>query len=308
VDFPSSVSFVVKFLILNISREIINDMARYAKNIIIFIIVMLTCGCTAPAQVTVNTPQGKEMVYPQAYEWPTGRGQDVQDAWKNFLTTLNLPFVALELDPVLNTPRSLPGELAGRINLTNSVKTSGAIVEMDAKEAVRGFIERTRGILSGDPKNGSQGVKDLSLVAFTNNGNSYKLVFQQTSYPYPLASGYGELRVTIDKTARLIGLSSSLVPKLDLPASASVETEGFYQKLSNREFTYTTIAGKPQTYKVTRREQIIVKELVVYPRAEGNKLTMHLAYPVDVGNGMTWTVFFDAINGEELGVNQNFIS
>jgi hypothetical protein len=283
-------------------------MARIATTIIFTIFLTIACSCATPGQqVTVNTPQGKEMAYPPSYELSPGRRQEVQDAWKNFLAESGLPFSPLDLDPLLNTPRSLPSDLTGRISLANA-KKNGGIGEMEAKEAVRNFIERTRGILSGNPKNGIQGVKELSLASFTTNGNSYKFSYQQASYPFSFASGYGELKVVIDKAGNLLAWSSSLVPKLDLPISPSVNTEEFYRKLLNRELSYTTIAGKLQTYKITKREQIVVREPVIFPKRRGNKLTLHLAFPVDVGNGMTWTYYFDAIDGEELGVNQNFAS
>jgi len=281
-------------------------MSRSAATIIFIIFLTIACSCTTPGQ-QVNTPQGKEATYPPSFEMSPGRRQEVQDAWKNFLAESGLPFSPLELDPLLNTPRSLPVGLSGRINLANGKKNS-AIGEMEAKEAVRNFIERRRGILSGDPKNGIQGVRDLSLASFTANGNSYKFSYQQATYPFSFASGYGELKLMIDKTGNLLSWSSSLIPKLDLPTSPSVNTEEFYKKLLNRELSYTTIAGKLQTYKITKREQIIVKEPVIFPKRRGNKLTLHLAFPVDVGNGMTWTYYFDAIDGEELGVNQNFAS
>jgi hypothetical protein len=289
-------------LILNISREIIEDMPRFAA---VVICLLLTYGCAAPPRATVETPQSKDVAYPATFVGPPDRGQQVQDAWKNLLAELNLPFSKLELDPVLNTPRSLPAELAGRINLA---KKNGAFGELEAKEALRSFVERARGILFGDPKDSSQGVKDLSLVSFSNNGDSYKVVYQQVSYPFPVANGYGELTLAVDKKARLIAWSSRLIPKLDLPANPSIDPEELAEKLINREFTHTTIAGELQTYKVANRDDIVIKEPVVYPKHEGDKLKVYLAYPIDAGNGMTWTVYFDAIGGEELEVKPNFAS
>jgi hypothetical protein len=289
-------------LILHISREIIEDMPRFAA---VAICLLLICGCAAPARVRVDTPQGRELVYPPTFEAPPDRGEQVNEAWKNLLAELNLPFSKLDLEPVLNTPRSLPAELVGRISLT---KKNDAFGELEAKESLRSFIERARGILVGDPRDSSPGVRDLSLVSFTRNGDSYRVVYQQANYPFPIANGYGELTLTVDKTARLIAWSSRLIPKLDLTASPSIDPEELAGKLIDREFTYTTIAGRLQTHRVTKREEIVIKDPVVYPKQEGNRLTIYLAYPVDVGNGMTWTVYFDAIDGKELGVKQNFAS
>jgi hypothetical protein len=289
-------------LILHILREIIEDMPRFAA---VAICLLLICSCAAPARVRVDAPQEKEVNYPARFEAPPDRGQQVQGAWKNLLAALNLPFSPLDLDPVLNTPRSLPAELAGRINIAKKEREFG---ELEAKESLRSFIERARGILVGDPRDSAKGVKDLSLVSFTGNGNSYRVVYQQASYSFPVANGYGELTLTVDKTARLIAWSSRLIPQLDLPANPSIDPAELAEKLVGREFTYTTIAGKLQTYKIAKREEIVTKDPVVYPKREGDKLTIYLAYPFDVGNGMTWTIYFDAIDGEELGVRQNFVS
>ncbi|MCI0664875.1 MAG: hypothetical protein L0220_27745, partial [Acidobacteria bacterium] len=137
---------------------------------------MLICSCAAPGQVSVNNPQGNRVNYPLLFEPSTSRQEEVQEAWKSFLAELSLPFAKLDLEQVLNTPRSLPPELAGRIKVTKKI---GVFGEMEAKEALRGFIERTRGILCGDPKNNPLSVKDLSLVSFTNGGDFYRFVYQQ---------------------------------------------------------------------------------------------------------------------------------
>jgi hypothetical protein len=75
-----------------------------------------------------------------------------------------------------------------------------------------------------------------------------------------------------------------------------------------REFSYTTIAGQSVTYKIASRSEVSVMDLVVYPKQEGNRITVHLAYPVEAGQGTTWTVYVDAITGQEIDVKQNFAS
>jgi hypothetical protein len=288
-------------LILHISREIIEGMQRFVA---IVICLLLMCSCAAPARVTVDAPPGREAIYPPTFVAPPDRGQQVQDAWKDLLAQAKLPFSPLELYPVLNTPRSLPEGLAGRINLS---KTNGALGELEAKESLRSFIERARGILVGDPKDSTQGVRDLSLVSFSKNGNSYKVVYQQANYSFPIANGFGELTLTVDKMASLLAWSSRLIPKLDLP-NPSIDPEVSVGKIMNREFAYKTPAGKQEIYIAAKRDEIVIRDPVVFPKQEGNKLTIYLAYPIDVGNGMTWTVYIDAIEGVELGVKQNFES
>jgi hypothetical protein len=266
---------------------------------------LLLCACTAPGQVSVNTPQGDRDNYPPSLAESPTRRQETLDAWKNFLAELGLPFATLELEPGLNTPRSLPAELAGQISIT---KKSGPFAEMEAKEALRGLIERARGILSGDPQNTLLNVKDFSLISFSDEGNFYRAVYRQMTYPYPIAEGYGELRISVDKKAMLLQWSSRIIPSYDLPTAPVIKAQELVERLTNREFTYTTIAGRPQSYRVASPQEISVKGLVVYPKQDGGKISVHLAYPVEVGKGTTWTVYFDAINGQELGVKQNFAS
>jgi hypothetical protein len=62
------------------------------------------------------------------------------------------------------------------------------------------------------------------------------------------------------------------------------------------------------SYKIASRSEVSVKDLVVYPKQEGNRITIHLAYPVEAGQGTTWTVYVDAITGQEIDVKQNFAS
>ncbi len=231
------------------------------------------------------------------------REQAAEDAWRFFLAEHNLPWVKPDFAPVLYTPRALPLELAGQISLH---PRGGALGEAEAKEALRQFIERWRVVVAGNYRSANLNLRDLSLISFSDEGNIYRALYQQMSYPFPIANGYGELRLVLSKTGRLLQISSSLIPVLDLPAQAAVEEQRIIDSLLGREFTYTSLAGQPLSYRVTRREEIIIKDLVVYPKLEKKGLVFHLAYPVEVGGGTSWTVYLDAITGQEIEVKQNF--
>ena len=272
---------------------------------IIICCILLLCACASTGQNSINTPQGKSENYPPTFEESAERQEMVQEAWRGLLAESGLPFTKLDLFPVLDTPRSLPIELAGKININKKNREFG---DMEAKESLRGFIERAGGVIFGDPKNGSLSIKDLSLVTFSQDGNYYRAVYRQMSYPYTIANGFGELNMTVDKNGNLLQWSSRLIPYLSLPANPEVKSREIIERLIGREFTYTTIAGQPQSYKVSKQEEIAIKDLVVYPKQDNNKVSIHLAYPIEVGGGMTWTVFIDAISGRELGVKQNFAS
>jgi hypothetical protein len=267
----------------------------------------LLCACAAPGQVATPLPGGGLQNYPPFIEDTPQRRQAASDAWKKLLAELQLPEAMPELEPVLNTPRALPPEMAGRISIQTK---SGVLGELEAKEALRRFIERASGALFPNHINGpahsSVGLKDLSLVSFTDDGGFYRAVYRQANYPFPVSGGYGELMIAVGKNGTLLQLSSRIIPAFDLPARAEIAPQSLVDKMVGREFGYTNIAGQPMSYKIASRSEVSVKDLVVYPKQEGNRITIHLAYPVEAGQGTTWTVYVDAITGQEIDVKQNF--
>jgi hypothetical protein len=280
-------------------------MMRGAKLVGCALYGALIWACALPRPLEVETPQAKAESYPLVIEGSAARQQAAEEAWALFLAEYRLPETKPDFEPVLFTPRALPAALSGRINLNAK---GGPFGEAEAAEALRRFIEQARAILGGHYKDSSLSLKDLSLISLSNESNLYRAVYQQMNYPFPLANGYGELRLTISKAGALLQMSSRLAPKLELPARPAIEPAAVADKLLNREFTYTSIAGQPLRYKVAQREEISVKDLVVYPKLEKDKLLFYLAYPVEVGRGTTWTVYIDAIKGEEIDVKQNFAS
>jgi hypothetical protein len=267
----------------------------------------LLCACAAPGQVTSSLPGSGLQNYPPVIEDTPQRRQAAFEAWKKLIAEFQLPETRLDLEPVLNTPRALPVEIAGRISIQTK---SGAFGELEAKEALRRFIERASGALfpnhTNGPAPGSVGLKDLSLVSFTDDGNFYRAVYRQANYPFPISGGYGELRLAVGKNGTLLQLNDRIIPALDLPTRAEIAPQSLVDKMVGREFGYTNIAGQPMSYKIASRSEVSVKDLVVYPKQEGNRITIHLAYPVEVGQGTTWTVYVDAITGQEIDVKQNF--
>jgi hypothetical protein len=281
-------------------------MIRAMKKVsLILFIALLLASCAAPGQVSVNTPQGQANSYPPVIEDSPAREQAARQAWTRFLAEWRLPETALDMMPVTHTPRALPTGIAGRININTR---PGKFGEIEMKEALRLFIDRFRDVLSGLEKNVALGPRDLSLIAFTNEGNFYRATFRQVNYPVRLAENYGELRFVIGRNGELMQWSSSLLPDVSLPARAEINPDSLYDKLLNREFTYTTIAGRPQSFRVTNRDEIRIGGLIVYPKMNGNRLEIRLAFPVTIGTSLAWTVYVDAINGEELDVKQNFAS
>lgn len=290
-----------RVLLLKRRGEIILPMKEVGFIICLICLSLFFCCCAAPGQIATSTPQQQPNTYPAFIEDTPATQQAARDAWKKFLAELNLPDAKADLMPVLNSPRALPPELAGQIKLKT---VPGNFGEVEAKEALRRFIEQAGSVLCASPIK----LQDLSLVSFADEGNFYRAVFWQANYSYRIAENYGELRFVIGKNGELLQWNSSLLPIVSLPTRAEIKPQAIYEKMLGRQFSYTTIAGVRQSYKASKRADINLGDLIVYPKLEGNRLEIHLAYLVVVGSGTTWTVFIDAITGEELGVKQNFAS
>lgn len=274
------------------------------------LIMLLLSACAATRAPEVNTPQAKnDGNYPPVIEASAARQQAVEDAWRALLAEFKLPETRLTLEPILNTPRALPASLAGQINLN---QTGGKFDADQAREALRRFIERAHAVLSGDQRAGALSLKDLSLVSFSDEGEMYRARYRQMNYPFPLVNGYGEMSFVLSKSGALLQMSSRLISPLllsaELPTRARVEPQKLIDPLIGREFTYSNFAGQPMTYKVTQRNEISVNELVIYPKQEGDRISVSLAWQITVGRGTNWTVFVDAITGQEIEVKQNFVT
>ena len=277
------------------------------KTLGILIFSFGTLVCSAPMPQQKQEPAKDN--YPPVIEASPARAQAAEDVWNQFLSEYRLNFTQPELEPILYTPRTLPPALAMQINLKPSDrKNDEPMDEAHAKEYLRRFIENHRAVLAGDQRSSALSLKDLSLITFGNEGNLYRAVYRQMNYPFPIENGYGELRMVLSKTGALLQLSSRLIPAVEFPSRPKIEAATLPNKFIGREFTYSNIAGQPLKYKVAQAAEITVKDLVVYPKVTEQKMTLHLAYPIEIGRGTTWTVYVDAITGQELDTKQNFQS
>jgi hypothetical protein len=273
----------------------------------ILLVLVLVPASRATAQTVKQVIENPK--YPLIIEASVARQQAAEDAWNAFLSEYRLTFVKPELEPIIYTPRLLPTAIANLISLkAPDQKPDEILGEAQIKELLRRFIEKYHTILSGDLRTSSLTLKDISLVAFSLDGNFFRATYQQMNYPFPLANGFGEIKIAVSKTGNLLQLSSSVLPPDEFPARAKIEASEIKTKLANREFTYSNLAGQSMTYKVTQESEIIVNDLVVFPKRSEQKLTLHLAYPVEVGRGTTWTIYIDAISGKEIEIKQNFQS
>lgn len=277
--------------------------AKYISCILIPLLLG-TVFCAAPTQQS-KSPSAPN--YPPVIEASPTRQQAAEEAWNAFLSEYRLPYVKPELEPILYSPRSLPSTLANQINIRPSdEKTSGPIDENKIKDYLRRFIDHYHAVLCGDQRASTLSLKDISLIQFSADSNMFHATYQQMNYPFPVENNFGKLKITVSKAGALLQLSSTIIPPMEFPARPKVEAAELSKKLVGREFTYSNFAGQPMSYKVAQESEISIKDLIIYPQVTEQKIILHLAYPVEVGRGMTWTVFVDAITGEEIASKQNF--
>lgn len=243
--------------------------------------------------------------YPVVIEATPARRQSSLITWRLFLAAHGTRQVDPDFHPVLMTPQSIPLGLLGKVKVTS---TAEDLTEEAARDALRTFIKLEMPLLIGGERTLVPALKDLSLVKFETTGDGYAATYHQLSFGYPIVGGYGILEIRIKKNGEVIKLSSTLFPKLPFPARPQADVARFSDVLKDREFTYTSIAGRPLKYRVGASDPINIKELVVYPKEEENRVLLYLAYPVEVGQGTSFTVFFDAVTGDELDARPNFVS
>ena len=262
---------------------------------------------------TVNQEGRKKMKnYPPILEANPIRQKAAEKAWQLFLKEYNLPEVEPDFEPILYTLRELPKDLDIHIVLNSA---DSILDEIKAKEILQNFVVDARAILCGDYYDRLLNIEDIVLDSFRGGvgGSFYRAIYKQTSYSFPIFNNYGRLDLILGKDGKLIAMRSNLIPLVDLPTQGSIEPEILIDKLIGRNFFYSDFSGNPRVYKVTSREEIEDindGNLVVYPKLGDEKLIFHLAYKIGVGKMFgsfrDWTVYLDAITGEELGITQNF--
>ncbi|MBX3277854.1 MAG: hypothetical protein KF868_07620 [Acidobacteria bacterium] len=277
------------------------DKSRVGALIGVVVWVQLACAATRiPESGAYQTP-GLPSV--PVLEQSQVRSQAAEDGWRLLLNEHGLEFIAPNLDPVLATPLSLPSGIAGRIRLSTR---TGEIKGGEMREMMRDFIYNHLALLGGASGDRRLTLQDLTLVRFSEEGNLFRSVYRQMSFPYPVVEGYGEIHLTAGRDSGLLQLYSRMLPVMDYNVRAVVDAKTIISSLINREFEYAGIDGRPLRYRVTRSDEISVGGLVIKPVEDGGRLMLHLAYPVEVGESLKWTVFVDAVTGREIAVRQNF--
>lgn len=213
------------------------------------------------------------------------------------LDSYGVPQTPPDLYPITNTPRSLLGVSNG-IKL-RAGKPEPGTEQFALREAMKAFIDRWRELLAIDPAS-------ISLVSADASGDTERLTYSQANYAYPLAGNFGELVAVVSRDGRLMQLDDRFVPVVDLPLKPVIEREIAAKKVVGRTFSYTDIAGREQRTQIADVLEVVVKRLVILPIEKGDAVEVRLAWEVTAGRSLSWTVYLDAITGEDVRVVQNF--
>jgi hypothetical protein len=278
-------------------------MYRQITSCVFGVMMLFVLSCASANSPATGLPQSDKPAYPLEIEKSPARQEYGENAWRGFLNEYKIDAVAPDLHPILSIPRSLPSQVAQRVRLTFK---DGTPTDASVKEGLRAFIDKNLSLLAGMEGTKVLNLKDLSLTRLSNEGNIYRATYRQMSYAYTIVNGFGQFDLTIDKDGSLLQLSSRLLPAFDFSPKPQADMVKIASEMVGREFKYSGIDGRPLGFRVERREEITVGTPVIYPREEADRIILHLAYPVEVGSGLKWTVFIDAVTGREIDVRQNF--
>ncbi len=255
--------------------------------------VPLAVGCDQSPQ----TPDAPRETYPAIIrDSPEARAKAERE-WRRILNAYGVAETPPDLYPVTHTPRSLLGVTGGIKIMTGAPEPGSENIAL--REAVKAFIDRWRDFIGADPAT-------ISLASADESGQVKRFTYRQANYPFPIAAGFGEMNVVMSADGRLMQLESRFIPTVELPLRPVIERTDAAQRVVGRTFTYDDIAGRPQTAKVGGLEEVSVKRLVIVPVEKGGSIEVHLGWEIVAGSSLTWTIYLDAINGEDLKVVQNF--
>jgi hypothetical protein len=260
---------------------------------VVLVLIAMLVFCGASAQ---NSNQSKQN-YPALIKDSLERRAKAEREWRRMLATYNVPQAPPDFYPITYTVRSLLG-VTGGIKLTPEPIPSAAD-PLILREAVRGFIDRWRDMIGAD--SGS-----LSLTSVAQSGTIQRFTYRQANYAFPIASPSGEFIAVVSNDGKLMQLDDRLIPVVDLPAKPTVDKEAAAKRLVGRVFTYTDITGREQRTVIDSTNDVNVNQLVILPVGKADSIEVHLAWELNAGNSLTWTVYTDALTGEDLRVVQNF--
>jgi hypothetical protein len=265
------------------------------------IILVAACGSSVriPGPGNGGTPNVPDN-YPMTVVESAEHRNAVSKEWSSLFEAYGVPpdrRKTPELAPFTHTPQSILG--AGPIKLATPADTTTPD-EQRVRLLLRDFVAKHADLLGV-----SAGT--LSLDSVTDAGQIGKRYsFVQEGFSYPIEPPAGRLEFIVTPAAEIIQISDTAIPFADLPRTPNVTRETAAQKVVGMAFTYNDIAGRERSVTMSDPAAVHATRLVVYPAVTEAALSVRLAWEVEAGAGMTWTVFVDAITGQVVGQRQNF--
>lgn len=256
-------------------------------------VVPLAVGCDQSPQ----TPNAPREAYPAIISDSSEARNKAEREWRRMLNAYGVAQTPPDLYPVTQTPRSLLG-VTGGIKIVTGTPEPGS-ESFALREAVKVFLDRWRELIGADPAT-------ISLANADDAGAVKTYTYRQSNYAFPIAPTFGEMTVVMSADGRLMQLDSRFIPTVEVPARPTIERNDAAQRVVGRTFTYGDVAGRPQTVRIGGPAEVSVKRLVIVPVEKGDSIEVRLGWEIVAGSSMTWTVYLDAITGEDLKVVQNF--
>lgn len=267
--------------------------------------VLSACAATPPPNAT--GPRPNEPPYPVLLTETTDRREAALAAWAKFTTEqgiTNAP--APELQPVTATIRRLPAFTGTPLYLPK-VGDTLPMNEENTRESLRRFIASASPII-GAPS------QQLSLVQRIDAADgTQRALYEQRPFRYPLRNGYGKLEITFTPDRRVLQINSTCITEVEQLQRAGAGTrprwdaEKVGAQITDRTFTYKDASGNSQTLTVNKGEELIVRELVIYPiprASDPSILEFHLAWEITVKRSSgSLNIYLDAVTDELLAVS-----
>ncbi len=268
-------------------------------------LVLSACAATPPPNAT--GPRPNEPPYPVLLMETVDRREAALTAWAKFTTEqgiTNAP--APELQLVTATVRSLPA-FTGTPLILPKVGDTLPMNEENTRESLRRFIASASPIIGAPPQ-------QLSLVRRIDGADgTQRALYEQRPFRYPLRNGYGKLEITFTPDRRVLQINSTCITEVEQLQRAGTGTrprldaEKVSALITDHTFTYKDAAGDPQTLTIAKGEEVIVRELVIYPIPRARDpliLEFHLAWEITLKRASgSLNIYLDAVTDELLAVS-----
>ncbi len=219
--------------------------------------------------------------------------------WERLFESYGVPPERRKIDlaAVTHTPNSILGSAPLKLGTKGDGSTPD---EERVRLLLRDFVNKNAELLG-------VAANALSLESTTELGGiGRRYSFVQAGFAFPIVPPAGRLEFIVSPAAEIIQINDTAIPAADLPATPRVTREAAEKLVVGKTFTYGDIAGRPQTVTVSNPAEVHAIRLVVYPEQTEAALRIRLAWEVEAGSGLTWTVYVDAIEGQVIATRQNF--